>query len=282
MSILIFLISLLLCVSLVFLFGVHRLRIREIYDPNPVLEQSPAELGLVFEDIEFQADDNALLHGWWIPHPEASGSMIFCHGKGGHIGDRLWLIEALREIHPMNLFIFDYRGFGKSTRSRYSPTEPGLVRDTIAAYEVVRAFHGDADQPPIVAFGRSLGGAVALQMAFDRELRGIVLENVFSTLLEMAEIRRPGWPHGLLREKFDNLSNIKALRCPLLQLHAREDEVVPFAQGQAVFAEATCNKQWVETSGNHVDAAWLEPSKAQDALRQFLQTCLPAIEENPG
>ena len=132
---------------------------RNLYHPGHGITSTPAELGLEYEDITFVSEDGLQLNGWWIPHAQARGTIIHCHGNAGNMSDRVWLVGDLHRL-GVNVFIFDYRGYGNS---RGLPTEQGTYADARAAYEVVRAKYDDVDTPPVIVHGQSLGGAVAVQ-----------------------------------------------------------------------------------------------------------------------
>jgi fermentation-respiration switch protein FrsA (DUF1100 family) len=163
---------------------------RSLYYPQRRLAYTPADAGLDYEDVTFVAEDGVALHGWWIPVTGAPGTLIVCHGNAGNIGNRVGLAADLVEL-GLNIFLFDYRGYGQS---RGWPSERGTYRDARAAYEYVRARYADADVPPVVVLGRSLGGAVAVQLALDKPVRGLLVESTFTSVLEMAQELYPVLP----------------------------------------------------------------------------------------
>src|SRR5688572_9357489 len=119
-----------------------------IYFPAGPVSATPAEVGLAFEDVSFTAADGVALHGWFIPGPERT-TMIWFHGNAGNIGHRLRGLQALHRALSCNLFIFDYRGFGRSSGT---PSEAGLYADAEAALDVLRA-RSDVDAEALVYFG---------------------------------------------------------------------------------------------------------------------------------
>ena len=238
------------------------------------LAATPADFGLEFEDVQFVAEDGAVLHGWWIPCEHPRGTLIYCHGNAGTIGDRAWMMPDLRELLGVNIFMFDYRGYGKS---RGIPTEQGTYRDARAAYEVVRARYGDAEQPPVIVYGHSLGGAVAVQLAVDKPVRGLVVEGSFSSSIDMGMHYYPSLPVSwLLHFKYDSAAKVASLNVPKLFAHGKPDEVVPYALGQKLFEAAAEPKQWVELPGGHDDVAWMTDDAFRRILREFTERILPA------
>jgi pimeloyl-ACP methyl ester carboxylesterase len=119
-------------------------------------------------------------------------------------------IDLARDLHRLrvNVFLFDYRGYG---RSKGWPTEQGTYRDARAAYEVVRARYADAEQPPVIVYGASLGGAIAVQLALDKPVRGLILEGAFTSTIDVGRHLYPLLPVRLVvRYRYDALSRIPA------------------------------------------------------------------------
>lgn len=243
-----------LCSALLLLYGALRfLEWKMIYFPRVEIEATPDLLGLKFEDITFITEDGVKLNGWWIPHPQALGTLIHCHGNAGNIGHRVELAARLHQL-GVNVFLFDYRGYGKS---RGWPSERGLACDARAAYEFVRAQYGDEERPPILLHGQSLGGAVAARLAVEKQVRGLILESTFTSVPDMARALYPGLPlYRLVTTRFDTLGRVAQLGLPKLIAHSPDDEVVPFAMGRRLFAAAAPPKQFVALAGGHNDGLW--------------------------
>lgn len=239
---------------------------RSMYYPGRHIAFTPADAGLVYEDVSFLAEDDARLHGWWIAADHAPGTLIVCHGNAGNMGDRVGLAADLHRL-GLNLFMFDYRGYG---RSRGIPTEKGTYKDARAAFEVVRSRYQDTETPPIAVFGRSLGGGVAVQLALDRPVRALVVENTFTSTMDMARHLYPWLPTSLCRFRYDSLSKVGRLRVPKLFAHALHDEVVPFSLGEALFARAAEPKAMVQLRGGHNDTGWATTPGYWETLSRFL------------
>jgi len=142
----------------------------------------PASFGLNAEDCFFAASDAVQLHGWWVTTPGARITLLWCHGNAGNISDRLDNLASLTKL-PVNIFIFDYRGFG---RSDGSPTEHGVYLDAEAAYDFLVREKNIAPGE-MVLFGRSLGGAVAVELATRRPCQKLILESTFTSARDMAK-----------------------------------------------------------------------------------------------
>lgn len=246
---------------------------KNFYYPSRSLAATPGDFGLKFEDIQFVAEDGVLLHGWWIPCENARGALIYCHGNAGNIGDRAWIMADLHRL-GVNIFIFDYRGYGKS---KGIPTEDGTYRDARAAYEVVRARYEDVDTPPVMVYGHSLGGAVAVQLAKDKPVRSLVVESSFSSSLDMGRFLYPSLPVGLLLHfRYDSASKAASLTIPKLFSHGKPDQVIPYELGRKLFDAAAEPKRFVELPGDHNDVAWTSSGEYWKALQEFVYQTLPA------
>ena len=242
-----------------------------IYYPVRELTGTPASFGLAYRDVWFQADDGVRLHGWLIPGARPT-TLLWSHGNAGNIGHRL---DNIREIHQrlgIGVFIFDYRGYGQSEGS---PTEAGLYRDARAARE---ALVRDAGVPSerIVYFGRSLGAAVALELALAHPPRGLILESPFLSVQAMANRTLPGSGY-LFKSRFDSLARIGRLRAPLLILHGDADEVVPYEHGRRLWEAASEPKAFYTIDrARHNDTYLVGGREYWEAWRQFLDRLAPS------
>lgn len=244
---------------------------RNVFAPSRGLDATPRDAGLSYEDVTFVAEDGVRLHGWWIPHRQARGVLVYCHGNAGNIGDRVAIAAGLHEL-GLHLFLFDYRGYGLS---RGFPTEQGTYRDARAAFEVARARYDDTDRPPVVVYGRSLGGAVALQLALDKPVRAVVVEGAFTSMRDMARVLYPRLPAGMLVHfEYDALAKARRLRVPALFAHARKDDVVPFALGQRLFEAAAGPKEFVALPGGHNEDSWNASAEYRAAFAALLDRVL--------
>ncbi len=217
-----------------------------IFFPERELEASPGELGLPFEDLHFRAEDGPLLHAWLIPGKGNPVSLLWFHGNAGNISHRLENILLLRERLPLNIFIFDYRGYG---RSEGRPTEEGTYLDGRAALAALRE-REEVDPARVVFFGRSLGSAVAVELALHEPPLGLILEAPFTSIKELARRFLP-FPAlaSLVRTGYNSICKISKVRAPLLIIHGEQDEVVPIEQGRRLFHEAPGTKRFYAVLG---------------------------------
>jgi fermentation-respiration switch protein FrsA (DUF1100 family) len=187
--------------------------------------------GLTVEDVFLTAADGTKLHGWWIQGQEDAPTMLFFHANAGNITHRI--DNLLRwQKRGLNIFILDYRGYG---RSEGSPHEAGIYQDAEAAYAYVCETRGIAPEQ-VVLFGRSLGGAVALYTASKFPGAGVIVESTFTCLQDLAAIFFPGVDAQLFQGQYESLERVKNLTIPLLVVHGTRDDLVPVEQGKKLFA----------------------------------------------
>lgn len=240
-----------------------------IFHPTPTLTRTPRHVGLEFEDIFFTARDGERLNGWFIPHPEARSTLVWFHGNAGNISDRVDNIKLLHDKVKVNIFIFDYRGYGLSGGR---PSESGTYLDGAAALDLLHKKFG-ADPMKMILFGRSMGAAVAAEMATRFDSQGLILESPFISIAEMARVLVPFLPIGsLLRTRYDVAAKVKNIKVPLLVLHGERDDIVPFNQGKAVFEAAQVPKRFFTIPGaGHNDTYIVGGHNYFQQLRQFIE-----------
>jgi len=203
-----------------------------IFYPTSDIDQTPEELGLPYEDITFTTEDGVRLNGWFIPSPEGDLTLLWFHGNAGNISHRLDNIRLLHEKVKIHIFIWDYRGYG---RSEGSVSERGTYKDATAALKYLRS-RKDLDPKKIVFYGRSLGAAVAVDLALREESLALIIETPFASIREMAKLVFPFLPIGpFLRTRYDTLEKIRQVRGPLLILHGDQDDIVPYAHHNDTF-----------------------------------------------
>lgn len=242
---------------------------RMIYHPSRSIEQTPRQAGLEFEDLYFRAADGVRLNGWFIPHPEARTTLVWFHGNAGNMGHRVENIQQLHHRVKVNIFIFDYRGYG---RSEGVPDEPGTYLDGEAALALMREKLGSAGVQTVVLFGRSLGAAIATRMAIGFPAQGLILESPFVSIAAMARFYFPLLPSGpFLAGRYDVEEMIRKVRTPLLVLHGERDSVVPFEHGKRVFAAAAEPKQFYAIRGaDHNDTYVIGGENYYERMRSFI------------
>jgi uncharacterized protein len=205
-----------------------------LYFPSRVIVQTPEEAGLDSRELSLETDDGARLHGWWIgARSKSLGHLLICHGNAGNVSDRV-LHAALLTAAGFDVLLFDYRGYGRSTGR---PDEEGTYRDARAALACLLEQPG-VDPARVFCLGESLGGAVAVNLALERPLAGLVLLSTFTSVRELGRVHYPFLPAALIPDAYPTVRRIPALRAPLLVLHGDCDDIVPLAQARSLFAAA--------------------------------------------
>lgn len=252
--------------------GMFCLQKRLLFQPFRELEATPAESNLASREVWLDTADGVRLHAWWLPAnsgaadaagiptdgaaaPDAAlgrGAVLICHGNGGNISHMIGKAEMWHRA-GWSVLLFDYRGYG---RSGGSVSETGLYADADAAWDWLTA---SRHVPPekIVLHGFSMGGAVAAHLAQGKgaAAAGLVLESSFFSVPDVAARHYPYLPvRLLLRYRFPTGEFLKGVHMPVAVLHSPADEVVPYENGQRLFAAAAEPKRFIETRGGHNDA----------------------------
>jgi fermentation-respiration switch protein FrsA (DUF1100 family) len=201
-----------------------------LYQPSREILRTPAR----FEDVSPRTEDGVRLHGWWIPASgPAVGHVLYCHGNGGNVGDRVPHF-ALLSAAGFDVFAFDYRGYG---RSGGRASERGTYRDARAACEALLR-RDDVDAARVLYLGESLGGAVALELSVELPPAGLILQSTFTSVRDLARLHYPFIPRPVVPDAYPSLRLIRRLRAPLLVLHGDRDSIVPLSHGRALFEAA--------------------------------------------
>jgi len=219
---------------------------RFIYFPQKEIVRTPADVGLPFEDLSLSTSDGVAINGWFIPFPGARTTLLWFHGNGGNISSTVGRLRQYHNALKANILVIDYREYGRSSGE---VSEEGTYQDALAAYDYLLT-RSDVDPTRIIAFGYSLGSAVAVELSLQRKTQGLILEAPFTSIQEMASLVVPWIPVGpLITTRYDTLSKIGRLKIPLLIIHGDQDEVVPFAQGRKVFEAANEPKTFFPIPG---------------------------------
>jgi len=231
------------------------------------LSGSPDNIGLDFESLFFVTADGVKIHAWYIPKENARGTVLFCHGNGGNISGRLDTIRILNYL-GFATFIFDYRGYGISEGS---PSEAGTFRDAMAAYDFIQN-RLSLKPEDIIIFGRSLGGAVAANLAIRRSHRVLILESTFTSIGAIARQYYPMFPVRLIsRIKYNTLACVKEISTPLLLIHSTEDGTIPFSHSENLYEAASQPKVLLRISGDHNDGFLRSGAYYIEGIDKFLK-----------
>lgn len=242
-----------------------------IFFPDGRRRAEPAQYGLAAEALSLRAADGVVLDGWWI-RGAGKTALVYYPGNAGNIGDRLERTKLLAGALGLDVFLVDYRGYG---RSGGSPTEEGLYADGLAVYEAAVSKGFPAER--IVLFGESLGCAVAVETALRKPCAGLILEAPFLSVAAMARHHYPGIPAFFIRLRFDSDEKIARLTVPKLIAQAERDEIVPPRQTMRLFELAAPPKTYFVIQGASHNDTYLAGGQAYlDAWKRFLEKILPA------
>jgi len=226
------------------------------------------------EEVQFSTSDGVRLHGWFFqanvepalsrlgPAESRPYIIVWYHGNAGNITDRAPMAAELAR-RGISVLLFDWRGYGKSEGT---PSESALYRDAIAAYDFARA-RGD-----VVPYGESLGGPYAAYVAAHRKVRCVIIENSFPSMAALANaLYRPipmgiFVPFGMRTARWLNKAGV-----PVLVMHGKRDEVIPFALGRQLYDGLRVPKEMLvsETAG-HCAMATAEPERYYETVERFV------------
>ncbi len=239
--------------------------------PGRALTATPEDAGFDYEDVTLETSDGLKLHGWYVPAAQARGVVLFLHGNAGNISHRLDSIAIFREL-GLDTLIIDYRGYGQS---QGKPSEQGTYLDADAAWHYLVSNRGVAADE-IIVFGRSLGGSVAAWLANQYRPAALIIESSFSSALDMAHKLDPFMPVRLItRLDYPVKLYVSRLHCPLLVIHSRDDEIIPFTMAEAIYNSAAEPKSLLEIWGDHNNGFLLSGDRYLSGLNEFIQENLP-------
>ena len=239
---------------------------RMVFQPTPGVDLHPHEIGLSGEEVSLRTEDGVALHAFFLPSPNASRALLFLHGNAGNASHRLPNAAELVRL-GVHVLLLDYRGYGLSEGT---PTEDGLYADARAGLAHLVDVRGIPEER-IVLFGRSLGSAVAVDLARDRPLAGVILESSFSSGADVA--RQLLGPLGpvVARGRFESSEKIGQVRSPLLFFHGDRDEVIPFELGRRLFERAPEPKTFEVIPGaGHNDTTQVGGNRYFARIARFL------------
>lgn len=239
-----------------------------LYFPSREIFATPDLIGLTYDPVNFTTADDILLHGWYLPATHPQGTLLFFHGNAGNITHRLDSLNIFSELN-LNIFIFDYRGYGQS-EGRIS--EEGSYLDAQAALNYLADVRGVATTN-VIFFGRSLGGSIAAKLAADRPPKLLIVESSFTSITDLAGQLYPFVPVRLLSHfRYTTQEYLRKVRCPVLVIHSRDDEIIPVAHGRALYEAANEPKAFLEIRGDHNDGFLTDRSHYKAGLARFLET----------
>ncbi len=240
-----------------------------IYRPEHELRYTPSNIKLTYEDVRIETTDGVRLSGWWIPAVNnPRGTVLFCHGNGGNIAgclDTLLIINGL----GLNVFIFDYRGYGYSDGS---PSENGTYLDAEAAWNYLVTKQEIAPEK-IIIWGRSLGGAIAARTAATHHGGLVIIESTFTSLKDLVNDRFswvPSWT--VANYAYDTHHYLEKIDVPVLIIHSPDDEMIPFKHGKSLYDSIKGPKAFLEIKGSHNRGFIDSKAEYESSINDFINS----------
>lgn len=243
--------------------------------PSRKLNASPADIGLEFEAVSINTNDQVILHGWFVPASDEKGALLFFHGNAGNISHRL---DSLKIFHDLGLstLIIDYRGYG---RSQGEISEHGNYLDAEAAWKYLTEIKNIPVQK-IIVFGRSLGAAIAAYNAARYRPGALIIESGFTSVPDMAKQLYPIFPVRLLsRFQYNARESLLSVKCPVLIIHSPNDEIIPFENGLRLYRNAGEPKQMLEIQGGHNEGFLVSGKVYIEGIDRFIGPILSGSKE---
>jgi fermentation-respiration switch protein FrsA (DUF1100 family) len=241
-----------------------------IYYPVREISNTPRDIGLDFEEVGLKTKDGVTISAWYIPAQHERGVVLFCHGNAGNISHRL---DSIRIFHDLKLsmLVFDYRGYG---RSEGSPTEEGTYLDAESAWNyLIKIKHISPEK--IVLFGRSLGSAVAAEIALNHKAGALIIESGFTSIPDFGRKFFPYLPVRLIaRYHYSTIDKVNKIGIPKLIIHSPQDEIIPFEHGVSLFKKASEPKEFLRIKGSHNEGFLISGRSYIEGLNGFISKYL--------
>lgn len=218
-----------------------------IFRPVALGKDTPADFGAPFVEIRFKSGELDLM-GWWLSHGPNRPVLLYCHGNAASLS-LLAEVSRLLYDYGWNVFMFDYRGYGKSELGGTTIKEETIFKDTEAAYQWARA---QAKGEPVVVWGHSLGSALAARLAASHKVNGVVLEGAFSSMYDLAKHKFWDLPifEFMIWDPFQTDKHVQNRHgAPVLFIHGEKDSVIPIDFGRKTFEAASQPKEFIAIPG---------------------------------
>ena len=238
--------------------------------PGRALTATPGDIGLAYEDVFLTTSDSERLHGWFVPSAGARGVVLFLHGNAGNISHRLDSIAIFNQL-GLDTLIIDYRGYGESSGKT---SEQGTYLDAQAAWDYLVGERGvSADR--IIIFGRSLGGAIGAWLGSQHTPAAVIIESSFSSGVDMARRLYPFLPVRLItRLRYPVVAYASRLESPVLVVHSRDDEIIPFEMAEEIYAAVKSRKAFLQLRGDHNAGFYISRQQYIPGLDEFIESVL--------
>ncbi len=251
---------------------------RIIFRPGPILDRTPATIGVDHEELRLETVDGEHVAAWWVPGAGSGSVVVYFHGSDGNLTHEVPVVRFLHALGVDTLLV-EYAGYG---RDAHRPSETSCYRTADAAWHHVTEERGLPEER-VILFGHSIGAAVAARTAAKRTCGGLVLQSGFASLRELAARTYPYLPvRPFLRSRFDAETSVRATHAPVLVVHSLDDEHVPFEHATRLFAAAALPKKLVALHGSHFGHAWIKSPSIHAAWHELLARDFCAWEEPAG
>ena len=243
--------------------------------------RTPTDLNVEYSDVFFNSNDGTSLHGWFLPGKgKVKASILFLHGNAQNISTHLSSVYWLPK-HGYNVFLFDYRGFGKS---HGKPDLDGIIGDADAAISLVSSLK-ETQQFPIIVYGQSIGAAISsyavAHASYRHKVDAIIIESSFSSYREIAKEKFAEiwltWPFQyplswFFSDRYKPIDAVPLLSpIPILFIYAKTDRIIPVHHGEYLYAAAIEPKEfWLIENGQHIDIFFQQ--ERRERLLKYLST----------
>lgn len=234
---------------------------------HPIGHWAPRDLK--FEDVSFPSKDGTRIHGWLCAVKNPQAVILYAHGNAGNVTHRADRLRQLTSQLNVTVLVFDYRGYGKSEGR---PTQDGMLADARAARSFL-AKKTSTRETDLVLLGRSLGGAVVIQLASELAPRGLIVESTFSSVKDVAQHLQPNLAFLVKSDQLNSAEQIGKFTGPLFHSHGDADRLIPYSQGQELYdnSESHPKRHIRIRGGRHNDPL---PVQYNGELSKFI-TALP-------
>ena len=228
---------------LVLLFFIYFYQRNLLYHPSENNYQND-KIEFSYDEIFIKVDDKIKLKSWIInKNLKKFKTLLFFHGNAGELSNRIYKLNELNKL-DINILLISWRGF---SGNEGSPTEENLYKDAKAAIKWLN--RKEVENNKIILYGESLGTGVAVEIGKKNNFNSIILESPFTSMENAAKIYYPYLPVKLLlKDKYNSISKIKKITTPILIMHGKKDDIVPFSMGKELFEKANNPKYSYFTS----------------------------------
>ena len=243
------------------------------FHPEPGNFIDPNLLDPTIQEIFFDTSDGIRLQAFYVPRPDTDRVLLYLHGNAGNASMRLGDAVQLANLGT-NVLLLSYRGYGKSAGS---PSEAGVYLDGKAALNYLHSHFGFSLKRTMI-LGRSIGSAVAIELAQGSSVAGLILITPFSSGRDLAKVLGLSWLAWITGQPFNSIDKIQQVTAPILFIHGTNDHIVPQALGRKLFDRCRSPKVWRSVQGaDHNDLVPIAGRQFWDWIQQFLDSTIPRV-----